>query len=208
MNTENDDQLGAGLVYEDLVPMSWRKAEEEIQPAQMIRVNDSNEEILRFMSVLDDYHSESAIDARGTNTGDIARLEYKVNLILDVVSQILVHHVELPPAIPIKMTASGIQWLCDQRLSRGQYVFLDIYFHHGYPRPIVILGKVQDVDRSGSEYNIQASFEYMSDVVRRWLDKLIFRQHRRSIALSRRQQQADDDQSGDSKDTQVIRSER
>jgi len=192
MNAENDDQLGAGLVYEDLVPMSWRKAEEGFQPAQMIRVNDSNEEILRFMSVLDDYQSESSIDARSVNIGDITRIEYKVNLILDLVSQILVHHAELPPAIPIKMTARGIQWQCNKRLVPGQYIFLDIYFYHNYPRPLVILGKVQDVDKAGGEYNTQASFEYMSDVVRRWLDKLIFRQHRRSIALSRRQSQEDE----------------
>ena len=172
MITENDDQLGAGLVYEDLVPMSWRRAEEDIQPAQMIRVNDANEEILRFMSVLDDYHSESAIDARGVSTGDISRLEYKVNLILDLVSQILVHHVELPPAIPIKMSACGIQWLCSKRLVPGQYVFLDIYFHHNYPRPIVILGKVQEIEKAAKEY--QASMIILgSSGKESWTDRLL-----------------------------------
>ena len=196
MDTGNN-QLGAGLVYEDLVPMSWSKAEEDIQPSQMIRVNDSNEEILRFMSVLDDYHTDAAIDTRGASSSEFARLEYKVNLILDLVSQILVHHVELPPAIPIKMTASGIQWKSDKRLVPGQFIFLNIYFYHNYPRPIVILANVQEVNKVGNEYYAQAIFEQMSDDVRRWLDKLIFKQHRRSIALSRRQPQTYDHESAD-----------
>ena len=191
MSMESDDQLGAGLVYEDLVPMRWRKVD-NIQAAQLVRMNEANEEILRFISVLDDYHAESAGEARGSSTGDINRIEYKLNLLLDLVSQILVHHVELPPVIPIKMSANGVQWLSKERLQPGQIIFLDIYFYHNYPRPIVLAGKVQNVNEAGGAYDTEVSFEHMSDVVRRWLDKLIFRQHRRGVALSRRQSLDDD----------------
>jgi hypothetical protein len=189
MNAEDDDQLGAGLVYEDLVPMRWRKSEDEIKPSQLIRIDDSNEEILRFISVLDDYGSETASDSRSSNTGDITRIEHKVNLILDLVSQILVHNVDLPDAVPIRMSASGIQWQCDTRLDIGQYIFLDIYFYHNYPRPIVLVGQVQGVDKLGAGYDTRVGFEYMSDMVRRWLDKIIFRHHRRVVAHARRQSQ-------------------
>jgi len=186
MNPDNDDQLGAGLVYEDLVPMRWRKAGEEIQPSQLIRINESNEEILRFISVLDDYRLESSGDSHGPNTSDITRIEYKMNLILDLVSQILVHHVDMPAEIPISMSANGIQWKCDEPPNPGQHIFLDIYFYQNYPRPIVLAGKVQSIEKAEHGYNVSASFEYMSDAVRRWLDKLIFRHHRRGIAYARR----------------------
>ena len=189
MSVENNDQLGAGLVYEDLVPMHWREAEEEIRPSQLIRIDESNEEILRFISVLDDYSSESSVDSRGSGVSDITRVEHKVNLILDLVSQILVHNVDLPEAVPIRMSAGGLQWQCDVPLDPGQYIFLDIYFYQNYPRPIVLVGKVQSVDRPGDGYSTLVSFEYMSDMVRRWLDKIIFRHHRRVIAHARKQSQ-------------------
>jgi len=195
MNPDNDDQLGAGLVYEDLVPMRWRMAGEEIKTSQLIRINESNEEIMRFISVLDDYRLESPGDSRGPNTSDITRIEHKMNLILDLVSQILVHHVDLPRAVPITMSASGIQWECDEPLDPGQYIFLDIYFYQNYPRPIVLAGKVQSVDNSDTGYATMVSFDYISDTVRQWLDKLIFRHHRRGIAYAR--QHTQDEEPGD-----------
>lgn len=189
MNPDDNDQLGAGLVYEDLVPMHWRKAEKEIQPAQLIRINESNEEILRFISVLDDYRMESTGDGRGSSTADISRIEHKMDLILDLVSQILIHHVEIPVPVPIRMSATGIQWRCEECLEIGQDVLMDIYFYHHYPRPITLPGKVQHIEKEGDGYSTWILFEDMSDMVRQWLDKLIFRHHRRGIAYARQHPQ-------------------
>ncbi len=189
MNPYENDQLGAGLVYEDMVPMHWRKVETEIQPAQLIRINESNEEILRFISVLDDYRSESTGDGRGSGAGDISRIEHKINLILDLVSQILVHHIDMPAPVPIRMSATGIQWRCEERLELGHDVLMDIYFYHNYPRPITLAGKVQHIEKDGDGYNTWVIFENLSDTVRQWLDKLIFRHHRRGIAYARQHTQ-------------------
>lgn len=186
MNAENTDQLGAGLVYEDTVPMRWKEVGKEIQPSQLIRINESNEEILRFISVLDEYRSESSNETHGSSLGDMTRIEYKMNLILDLVSQILVHHVDMPHTVPIRMNATGILWKCEAPLNPGQYVLLDIYFYQKYPRPIVLPGKIQSVEKAGDGYNTWVSFEDINDTVRRWLDKLIFRQHRRGVAHARR----------------------
>lgn len=186
MNPENNDQLGEGLVYEDLVPMQWRDAGKEIPPSQLIRINDSNDELLRFISVLDDYRLETSADTRGPNASDITRIEFKMNLILDLVSKILIHHVDIPLAIPVTMSASGIQWRSDEPLDPGQYIFLDIYFYQNYPRPIVLTAKVQRVDDAAEGYEVFASFEHLSDTVRRWLDKLIFKHHRRRVAYARK----------------------
>jgi len=186
MTAENNDQLGAGLVYEDIVPMRWKEVGKEIPVSQLVRIHESNEEILRFISVLDEYRSESPSEAYGAGPGDLTRIEYKMNLILDLVSRILVHHVDMPRMIPVRMSGTGILWKCDEPLNPGQYVLLDIYFYQKYPRPIVLPGKVQSVEKTGNEYDTWVSFEYINDTVRRWLDKLIFRQHRRGIAYARR----------------------
>lgn len=185
MNSENTDQLGEGLVYEDNVPMRWKEIGKDISSSQLIRIHESNQEKLRFISVLDEYRSESSSETYGPSPGDLTRIEYKMNLILDLVSQILVHHVDMPRMIPIRMSGTGILWKCDEPLNPGQYVLLDIYFYQKYPRPIVLPGKVQSAEKSGDEYNTWVSFEYINDSVRRWLDKLIFRQHRRGIAYAR-----------------------
>jgi hypothetical protein len=89
------------------------------------------------------------------------------------------------------MSATGIQWRCDERLEVGQNVLMDIYFYNNYPRPITLEGKVQHIEKQGDGYNTRIIFENMSEMVRQWLDKLIFRHHRRGIAYARQHLQED-----------------
>lgn len=193
MNSANDkrEQLGDGVIYKDIVPLGWREIGDEELAFSYLSIQDSNEEVLRFIATLDEFHAD-AQDEHGT---DLARIEFKINLLLDMVTRLVVRETAMPDSVPITLGSAGIEWISQTPPEEGQLLELSLYLHHKYPRPFKVIGRVTavlPVEKPGGNSAISLSYETMSSAVQTGLDKLIFRQHRRSVAQSRRVLRAND----------------
>ena len=53
MNIKDDShgQLGEGVIYKDLVPLRWRELGQDEPAVPYLRIQDSNEEVLRFRNI-------------------------------------------------------------------------------------------------------------------------------------------------------------
>ncbi len=98
----------------------------------------------------------------------------------------------MPEAVPITLGSAGIEWVSHVIPRAGALLELSLYLHHKYPRPLIVIGDVLDVtptEAGAGKYLVRFTYETMSASVQSGLEKLIFRQHRRSIAQSRRSSQ-------------------
>jgi hypothetical protein len=177
-----------GLVYEDLIPLSWRLLDSRPDTAELLAVHQSNERILRCLTAVDESRSESGDEEQGPIAHDIARLDIKINLLLDMMGRLLSRHVPLPDPVPIRMYANGLQWRSDSAPERGSLVEVELYLSRRFPSPIVLRGRVDAVTPAEGGQLIELGFGDISEPVRNWLEKLIFRQHRRQVAHSRKTQ--------------------
>ncbi len=189
MKDESSSSLGEGLVYEDAVPLRVNEISAHLEEGRLAAMQDSNEEILRVIAALDEHHAEAG-DEEAQHLGqDLARIESKLDLLLDMVAHMLASQLSVPSRLPIRLTASAIQWRqAEAPPAAGRQVLLDLYLHRKFPRPLVLLGVVREVRTLPGEYQVTVDFAGMGESVRNWLEKLIFRHHRRSIAQARRQQ--------------------
>jgi hypothetical protein len=172
------ESLGSGLVLEDRLPLRWHAF---VSPVTSPHQHLSNEETLRVILSLDDHHVEAS-DENPEFAHEVQRLESKINLILELVSQVLARQLQLPEALPVRLSAHEIEWQTASALASGSPVLLEIYVSPRYPRPLFLPATVKD----SSGGRVRAVFDGLGEPVQDLLEKLIFRHHRRQIAATRR----------------------
>lgn len=180
--------LGTGLLYEDRLPLHWQPTAAVVAEGGSSHVDEANAEFLRIMAALEE-HPPEPTEERPEIAHEMRRLESKVDLLLSMVGRLLVRQRPLPEAAPLRLSATGIEWLASsQAPATGEYVLLDLYLCRDFPLPLLLTGKVAQVtEEPAGGRRTTVIFEGLGGTVRDWLDKIVFRQHRRRVAHSRRE---------------------
>lgn len=181
----NHDTLGQGLVYEDMLPLRWRGVDVRHTTLELARLQETNDEILRTLGMLDEYLAESS-EEHTPLSQEMLRVETKLNLLLALVGQLFTLHYPQPPARPVKLGPRAVEWVTADGLPLGDYGVVELYLSPRCPRPLVLPGVVRKVEALPGGHSIGVEFLGLGDAVTDRLEKIIFRHHRRSIALARR----------------------
>lgn len=190
MSDDEHDILGQGLRYEDSMPLQWHPLAERPAEAEALSLNEANEEVLRFIDALDEYPIESG-DEHAPLSQDLARVETKLNLLLGLVGQLLTVHFPLPSVRRVTLSPKGIQWPADTRLQPGAHGWVEIYLNVRCPRPLRLPGRIERVVATADGFLTWVQFEALSESLQDHLEKIIFRHHRRRVALARRRPSSD-----------------
>jgi len=172
------------LAYQDVLPVLWRNLPMPMDNAVMASYADRNFRVLQACAAME----ENAVvlekpDESSPHSADIVRLDFKVNLLLDLVGQLLVANRPRPTAVPIRFNALGAQWRGPSPLPEaGATGVAEIYLRDCVAEPLRLVGRVTNVTPDGQ---IKARFTPPGEAVADLLEKLAFRRHRRKIAESR-----------------------
>jgi hypothetical protein len=83
------------------------------------------------------------------------------------------------------LNARGLCWNTSEAVRPGALMQLELYALPAWPVPLTLHARVTDVDQRRRDWRVCARLEGMGAGARDWLDKLVFRRHRRAVALSR-----------------------
>jgi len=187
----DDEHAGAaGLSFSDEMSLEWQPVERLPDDARLAMINESNEGFLRAVSVIGAFTGEFSEDEMSVPQ-EIARLDLKLNLLLDLVSQLIYQQTSIPERRLVTVSAHEIAWRDDNPPSLGDILLMRVYLQHGTPKPLCFYGEV--LAAQGDDSNSQTHVRYvgLSSSVQSWLDKLIFRHHRREVAFRRRGRSTD-----------------
>lgn len=173
---------GMGVVFEDELPLTYGCLSNALLPAERLRIESSNVELLRTLASLEDSMLERNADDVRDN--DLQRLELKVNLLLDLMARLLSLQTALPPSRKLRLTATGIEFDFNHDLIVGNEVRVEVFVHPKLPRPLVLIGRVTELHNDRAQCSV--AFEGAALAFQDVLDKFIFRQHRRMVAIQRR----------------------
>jgi hypothetical protein len=185
MSESDINTLGHALFYEDSLPLRWREADDQVIAFERPILRENNEELLRLIAVLDDHPAENG-DETDSHSQDFVRVETKLNLLLGLVGQLVAVHFPLPPSRPVRLNPIGVEWTNAEALRPGDSGMVEIYLSTCCPRPLVLPGKVNQVELATAGYRVSICFTEIDEATRERLEKLIFRHHRRSVAIARR----------------------
>jgi hypothetical protein len=172
------------LAYEDLLPVLWRPLDEPVNEMTSQRLAESNLRVLQACSALEEHGKTEKPDDESPHSADIMRLDFKLNLLLDLVGQLLAASQPRARPAPIRFNAMGATWKPAEPLAAGAHGILEITLKELIVQPLqlpaeIVAGAPRD--------EVRARFLGLGETVADHIEKLVFRRHRRKIAGSRQQ---------------------
>ncbi len=180
-----DTQLFSGLSCQFDQPISW----EEIDPNKEILSSyaGNNFNRLQVIQGLEEASTETLEEFPGL-AREIQRLDFKLNVLLELVGHIATKEHVLPPPSSILLNSEAIQWTSQMAPLEGSQVKIELFLDMRFPFPIVLSGRVDAVEpvQSGL-YSTTVVLDKQGEIVQELMDKYIFRIHRRQIAQMKRE---------------------
>jgi len=180
--SERSDVFNDNLIYEGTIPFTCQHLDKMPNDEELTLININNEKVLRMVAALDEMHIDTHEEPGHTH--DIARLEFKINMLMDLVGQLLERQLQLPSRRHICVNAHGMQVDMSEQdaIESGQIIKVTLFFTESYPRPVVLLVTVSSVS---PRHIASGQVLALSETVQDLLERLIFRQHRRNVAQQR-----------------------
>jgi hypothetical protein len=177
------DVLGENVFCDDEIGIDCRVIESLPDDAELARRNLHNEKVLRALALFEE-HDQSPSDE--SERAELHRLEGKIDLLLELVT-VLVREREGGDRVRnARFNTRGLCWDSTRPPPKSALIDVDCYLLAQWPLPLRLLARIVDIapSRDGAK-RVCSRIEGLSGPCRDWLGKLVFRRHRRSVALQR-----------------------
>ncbi len=145
-------------------------------------VEHANQNCLKIVLGLDDGMHEGP-DENAELSQAFQRMDFKINIILELVGQLVSQSIQMPISTDIKLGPKAVQWLASTSPPElGQMIQIKTYLDARFPFPFLIFGSVISVTpvKGGDCIVMETAQENAYSL--ELLEKYIFRCHRRQIA--------------------------
>ena len=193
------DPFAEGLSFEDRLPCAIESCVAAPSLAERVRLNDRNVSLLKTHALEDYQRRDIEYELEGI-ASEIERIDQKMNLITELLCDLLSADAQIPPARSLAISMAGLQLLLEpgENHDVGDWVILNLFLIGGVPRPLKLLATVVPASDAAPKLSgdlasqLTLSFVDLSDGVSSMLGRLVFRHHRREVALQRAQSGAPD----------------
>lgn len=177
-----------GLILEACLPLDWQPLAEPLARPEAASLARDNLDMLRIVSALEATAADAGEEGGEGNAAELARLDFKLNLLLDMVGQLLARDLTLPASRSLTLTPFGLHWRdFDAPPPVGSLVRLRLWLSGRYPRPLVLPGRVEQAAAGQDEAAaVTVRFQDLGGTLAAALERYIFVQHRRHMARRRR----------------------
>ena len=178
--------LAEGLSYSDHLSFSIARRTDPPPLAERVRMNDRNLSLLKTHALEDFQRREIDAEFEGI-ASEIERIDQKMNLITELLCDLLMSEEQIPTPMPIQLSAAGVQFVPDEPISLRpkDWAIFELFLMDDVPRPLKLTVRVVANSPDAPDNAITLSFADLSDGVQSMLGRLVFRHHRREVALAR-----------------------
>ena len=193
------DPFSEGLSFEDHLPCEIEPRAEPPSLAERVRLNERNVSLLKTHALEDYQRRDIDYELEGI-ASEIGRIDQKMNLMTELLCDLLSAEARIPAPRALAISMAGLQLrpLSGEAYREGDWVILNLFLIQGVPRPLKLLATVVPMQGNAmaapetAALPLTFSFVDLSDGVSSLLGRLVFRHHRREVALKRAQSGAAD----------------
>lgn len=164
-----------GIEYQAHVHLSWQDG--AANPQQIAEWMHDNVTALNALTALEGSGHEREFERTGNVDYTAARLEAKLDLLLQWVGKLLLKQNPMPPVTEVVLGSQRVRWKCPIPLKAGQQGVISLYLTSSLPVPLILPVKI--LDCSGGQ--AEAEILHISDDAQDALDRTLFRYHRRAL---------------------------
>ncbi len=175
----------SGLALHDHLPLRWEPSPLE-DPAEVELCNLETARALQALAVFEEMPRELPNDTTHMHQ-ELAHIEAKIDVLLSLVTRLARERQGVPQPHATVLHADGIEWSGPEveRTRNGDTGILILYPNPAMPLPFRLPSRiVGSAERNGTRWR-RLHFEQLSSTVSVGIEKLVFRRHRRQVALSR-----------------------
>jgi len=168
------------LSIETPLVLKWGVLPEAMSPSSLRQNN-----LLTF-SLLEAFaEQQSAVHESRPSSPDLQRIENKLNLLIDMVSQLSGQSQQHSVPVSVRLSCKAIEWLSDSSPAEAASLLLELYLDGEMQHALKIIARVVSVIERDGHYLVQARFTSLDEVEKSHLEKWIFAHHRRMVAQTR-----------------------
>ena len=164
-----------GIEYHGLLPLAWQDG--QASPQQSADWMRENVTAFHAIAALEGPTHERELDRTSGVDYTTARLEAKMDLMLQWVGKLLLAQHPLPPATAVILGSKTLAWKCPIALQPGQFGVLSLYLAPRMPMPLIFPVQIQLCEAGQA----QALLLHISEEAQDGLDRTLFRFHRRAL---------------------------
>ena len=174
------------IAYEDLLPVRWRPEAAAPTEVQAAHYAERNLRVLQACDALEEHGQldKKKADDDSPHSADLMRLDFKLNVLLDLVGQLLAQTQPRPQPTQIRFNAMGAQWKTGENPRPASHGILEITLRDVIVQPLHLPAQIVAGADAGFA---RARFLALGESVADHIEKLVFRRHRRKIAGARQQ---------------------
>ena len=176
------------LAYEDLLPVRWVAHPRPVDEVTAQHLAERNVRVLQACDALEEYGQQNKSDDESPHSADLMRLDFKLNLLLDLAGQLLANsHSRVTPKA-IRLNSMGATWKTEEPAPpAGEHGILEIGIRDIVVQPLNLPAEAL-AGANASQARVR--FTLLGEVVADHIERLVFRRHRRKIADTRRPRRA------------------
>ncbi|HTC54708.1 MAG TPA: PilZ domain-containing protein [Steroidobacteraceae bacterium] len=165
------------LAYEEVLPVSWAPVAGGMDGAVAASFTERNVRLLQALAAIEDH---GVSDKPDESAPDLTRLDFKINLLLDLVGQLVVANRPRPAPVAIRFNSHGALWHAPAPLPlAGTLGVAEIHLRDFLAEPLRLVGTLTQVSAEGE---LTVRFAPVGEALADLLERLIFRHHRRQVA--------------------------
>jgi len=170
------------LAYHDVLPVQWMALPSAPDRFELIGLEEANLLLLQACIAVEEHPARDKNEDLGPLAGEIARLDFKLNLVMQLLSK-LVTKEKMPPPTNIDFNGLGASWTCvGEPPSVGGHGLVRVQLRSSLPQALELPAEVVSVDGNIAK----VKFPGLSEALVELIQRLAFLRHRRQIADTRK----------------------
>ncbi len=172
-----------GVSYQAEIPLGWQAAPPP-QAAVLQEWMHTNAVLLHAFATMEGQPPE-----RDSESGsEIERIEVKLDLVLNLLARLLAQHAPRPEPSRVTLSAAVIEWLClGAAPPAGSDIVISLFINPYLPQPLLLPARVRAARTETGGTQVAAEFTHLSEEAGEWLERTVFRNHRRFIQARHRE---------------------
>jgi hypothetical protein len=169
-----------GVFYSADLPLSWTPLD-QLHPSQSEQWQHHGIMLLHALSVIEMPLPEPERDTPSSAGKAMERLEAKLDLTLSLMIQLARQQTELPLPHAVILRADSVEWLGESAPEAGQLLLISLHISPKLPQALMLPARVGAVEEREQGVRVRAEFTGLNEEMAEWLERTLFRFHRRGI---------------------------
>ena len=170
----------SGVYYQSEMPVSWQTG---APPSASILHEWMHTDTVVLHALASVESQPSAYETEFGNDVEkkLDRVEAKLDLALNLLSNLLAQHTPKPESCPVTLSASTIEWVSHGAPPAKGSIVISLFINPRLPQPLLLPASVRETRAAAGGTHIVADFTHLSEEVKDSLERTVFRNHRRHI---------------------------